>query len=223
MADEFEEELDAALPYETYEELSESTDAEHGYSLKQLKELKQSGFPKPAEVPWTHWNAPFKLSPRQELIVYLAAQGFSGQRIASEIGLSYNRTMIILSNPSMRALIAMKQKEIYGNQPKERLRLMTAKALDTLENVLDNEQEKSALRTDVAKYVIDQGVGKATQPVEVSGNLLSELIVRLDNEKSRDITDSAKKLDKPADPLEAFVEAHVPSDVKVGARGASEE
>lgn len=221
MSDEFEELDDAPLQHEMYEELL-ADEQGHGYTLEQLHELRTGGFARPPGVTKSEWESPFKLSSRQEMVIYLSSHGYGPKKIAEETGYSLSRVSDILRVPAIRNLISLKQKEIYGDQPKERLRKMSDKALATLDQILDNEQEKSSLKADVAKYVVDQSVGKATQTHEVKGNLLNELILRLDAEKSRDITPDSKKLDKPLDPLEAFVET-LPVDQKVGARGKSEE
>lgn len=221
MSDEFEEledDSDAPLQHELYQD-SKDEMVSHGYTRAQLIELRSGGFPKPIGVPWAHWFSPIELSPRQELVIYLAANGWGPKRIAEEIGITKERVGAILKTPGVRDLVALKQQEIYGNQPKERLRNMTNKALDTLDEILNNEQEKSQLKADVAKYVVDQGVGKPTQTHEVKGNLLSELIMRLDNDKSREVVQETEKLAKPPDALETFVETHIPTDVKVGDRG----
>lgn len=216
---------DDDMPMEALELYGElrNEEREHGFSAEQLRELKDGGFARPPGVPWSEWVSNKKLSHRHELIIHLAARGLSLRMIAEELGMTKERVGELLRAPEIRSIVSLKQKEIYGDAPKKRLQDMSNKALETLNNILDNEQEKSSLKADVAKYVVDQSVGKATQTHEVTGNLLNELIVRLDAEKSRVVSGETEKLAKPLDSLEAFVETHVPSNVKVGNRGTGQE
>lgn len=225
MSDDFEELEESAQAEATLEEQFQelkSIQRIESYTREQIEELRRGGMPKPEGVSWAEWNTPLKLNPGHELIIYLATKGWSYRKIAEETGYTREQVSNIMCAPEVRKLVALKNKEIYGDAPKARLQAMTNKALDNLEGILNNEQEKSSLKADISKYVIDQGVGKAQQAIEHSGNLLMDLITRLDSEKSRDITPESEKLAKSTDPIDAFIDDFVPKNMKVGVRGKSE-
>lgn len=203
-------------------ELSEETGildySEDQYTPEIIEEMKALGIPKPENVSWGSWIGPKDHSHRHDLIVHLAASGLPNKTIAAEIGMTDAWISVILSQPQMKAKIRAKQDELFGKDTRARLLALSQKALQGVEEVLDDKSAKNSDKLAASTYILDQAVGKAKQDVSIQGNLLGDLISRLDNLDSRPVLPQAEQLDTPPDSMQDFIDEFVPDNVKVGVR-----
>lgn len=188
------------------------------YSQEELEELKLMGFPKPENVSHADWHAKDTVHPKHELMIHFKALGWSNRKISDELGVAASTVGNVLGQTKIKDLVKIKQKELWGQNVRSRIEALSMKATDTLEEVIDNKQEKSNLKVDVAKYIIDQGIGKAKQDIKVEGSLISEFYARLDQigKPPRDVSDSAPHT---PDPVDMLVDEIVEENFIVGQRG----
>lgn len=176
------------------------------YSDEEVQEMKALGVPKPDGVTWGQWVGPKKESHVHEALIYMAASGATNKQIADDLGFTQSRISIILSKPSLKEKVRKVQEELWGDSAEKRFKNLLPKAIDTWERILNDTSEKSALQSDVASKVADRVLGKPKQEVSVAGNLLGDLISRLDQQQTRDVTDSVSdlKIEKRKDDAEKF-------------------
>ena len=203
---------------------NETADLEHphlktyqkSYPAHVIAEMKLMGMPKPDDVPWGDWVGPEDIRHRHDMIILLAAYGRTNNQIAEELGYTASRISIILSKTEIKNAIRETQDKLFGRNVRRRIDSMLNKSLDVMDAVLDNDQEKNALKVDIAKYLLDQGIGKAKQDVTIQGNLLADLLHRLD--VGRPTSAQTEKLAEPKHELDTFVDEYVVEDFRVGAK-----
>lgn len=198
------------------------------YSKEEIDELKLMGCAKPQEVSWGDWVGPKDHSHRHDFLIHLAAAGTPNNMIAEEMGMTESRISILLGQTEMKDKIKLVQEEYWGGNAQKRFENLLPKAIDVAQQVLENEAEKPALRADVAFRLMDRALGKPTQTTEVKGNLISDLLVRLDHmDKTERLVDEEseeeKALDKPKDAIDNFTDEFVPKEVTVGKKGVFDE
>jgi hypothetical protein len=132
----------------------------------------------------------YEMTPRQKRVIYLSAMGRTPIQIAEELGYSNAGVTNILRKPGVQERIAHQQSVIFQNDMKGWIKTLMTKSYGVIDEILTDHDEKSSVKLEAAKYVIDHVVGKATQNVEVSGNLLGDLITQLDEIKNTPIEPS---------------------------------
>lgn len=188
-----------------------------------IDELKAIGIPKPANVSWGKWVGPKDHSHRHDLICALAALGRTNNQIAEEIGMTAARVCIILQQQEIKTKIKTMQNNEFVNEARKRIESSLGKALDLLEEQMDNKQEASKIRQTAAIYIIDQGIGKSKQEVTHSGTVLGEFMHKLEQVTSHALDVTPKNLlAESNNPIDAFIVENVPDSVKVGKRGKEE-
>lgn len=183
-----------------------------------MDEMKALGLPKPQNVSFAKWIGPRDHKHRHELIIRLAAGGMTNVQIADEIGMSAARVGIVLAQPANKAKVKAVQEQLWGENVKKRMQTIASKALDTVEEIMNNKQERGATRLQASTYVLDQAVGKAQQTVNVQGSVLGELIHRIDTMAVRDVA-PLNALDAPQDTMDNFVNDLIPDQMTVGKKG----
>lgn len=191
-----------------------------GYTKSDLTELKALGEDKPDDVSWGDWVGPKDHSHRHDMMIVLAAYGKTNDEIAKTLGMTQGRVSIILGQSDFRKKVRLKQDELFGQDIRKRLETMMNKSLDVLEEVIDNQMEKTNNRMDAAKYILDQGMGKAKQELSVSGSLLADIIHRLDTGV---VSQVKNEIEKPVDPMDDFVDSFIDVDFKVGNKDGGKE
>jgi predicted transcriptional regulator len=190
------------------------------FTQEMLLEMKRLGLPKPEGIPWADWNAPADLNYKHDLFIMLAAHGHTIVEIAAETGYTELTIKNVVSSTKGRQAIRKLQDKIFSKNTRKRLEAKTQRALDIVEEIMENEQENNKVRLTAATYMLDQGLGKAKQEVEHKGSLLAEFMHKLDT--SSNLLEAQKPQDIPIDPLDTFVESIVETHV-VGAKVGQEE
>lgn len=153
---------------------------------KQILEIKRTlsvTGGKPPLVSNSRWAEVFEITPLYNKMIMLAAMGKRPNVIAEELDLSAVRIARLLNSPYVKQKVAAKQDSLFEGGAKMHMKVLINKAFGVFEEILENADEKSSVRLEAAKYVIDHVKGKAVQTHEVRGSLLADLITKIDNEK----------------------------------------
>jgi hypothetical protein len=173
------------------------------YSLDEIVQLKIAGEKQPDDCPDHEWRMPTERTHQHDLMILMASYGHSTKDIAEYLDVLPITVNNCVNLPENRTRIRKAQERLYGKDIRKRIQAMLHKSLDLMDEVLDSPTAKEQVRVDVAKYLLDQGVGKAKQEFEHSGSLLAEFLTKLDDIK--DTSRSAKET-KVMDSLETFVD-----------------
>lgn len=122
------------------------------------------------------------LSPRHRRLAQLAAEGRSNQDICRELGYVGSRVSVLLRNPHVAAEVTRLQERIFEETIESRLKSFAEPALSNIHMILTDRTNRVKISEKMAlsQWVIEKLDGKATQKVDVGGNLLSALMDRLD-------------------------------------------
>lgn len=192
------------------------------YSPDEIAAMRVLGLPKPEEVSWGDWSGPKTINHRRSYLIQLAASGLTNNEIAAEMGMSIGRVSVLLSNTKIRAAIAARQDQLWGDNSQQRFKRILNKAIDKAEELLDAPDTAANLQSDIAFKFMDRALGKPKQEVAVEGNLLADFIHKLDQEKDplpKDVTG----LDSEKDAIDEYLEKELPQDFVIGKRNANEE
>ena len=188
-----------------------------------LRELKRMGMPRPEGCPMSHWNEPEEINHRHDKILELLLDGVPKNKIAQALNMDYAYTLQIINSPKFKNEYRNLRNEREANVTKARLSHFFQDAAKTIGEIMNNKEEKGATRLSAAMYIADQSVGKSRQDIEVKTNVLSDVLIRLEEMKSRPVSEQSKTLDKPKDHLDNFVDSFITTEFKVGTRGISDE
>lgn len=224
------------LDRETYEKLTDDT-----LSDEMMAELKYSAIPKPPFVSDERWNKystlEKKLSPRHRQVVRMLALGKHPSVIQSELDMTDRAYYHLVGRPEIKALVLHQQDRMFSGNVKGQIKTLMTKAFGVVEKLLDDPDEKSSVKLEAAKYVLDHVVGRSAQKVEVTGNLLVDIMSQLDRVKETPIEPEYTKLqptlveiEKPVatakellasnkSDMDSLVESLVDSSFVVGKRG----
>jgi hypothetical protein len=195
------------------------------YNDEMLEEMKLAGLPKPVNVTLARWQGKGdeSINHRYNLLVNLAVLGTSIPEIASQIGYAPQTVTKVLDRPEIKARVKDLQDKHFGKNLRKRIELIATKATDVIEDVLDNPQEQTKHRLDAAKYMLDQSIGKAQQQLEVKGNMLQEVLIKLEQQERSLNTTHRNLLDKPRDHMDDFIDAELGEPIVVGKRNREQQ
>lgn len=141
------------------------------------------------------------LANREEVLIYLAAQGKTNSEIAALLDCSTSTVSSKMQEDRIQFEIRHVRQKLYGKDPKSRFQAMLPDALDVTEQILQNPNAKPQLRFQAAQEVMDRALGRPTQTVEHQGSLIRSLFERLDADKNPvqtiDITPDKRFLRNP--------------------------
>jgi len=205
--------------------------------------MKKHEVKRPPKVSHGRWMQPKELTARHYKMINLAANGSRASEIAEVVGMSLTKTQIFLAAPLVKKKIAARQALIFEDMTAP-MKMLFNRAFGTIEAILEDHDEKSSIKLEAAKYVIDHVIGKATQTVKHEGtSLLGEFMKRLDNERAvvekikstpiepeyvaievkKETADEAsatalKVLENSKDDMDTLVESIIQKDFVVGRR-----
>lgn len=162
-------------------ELVKDGSSRHGYTSADIIKLRKDGRPKPPEITWAEWNAPFKLNDNHEIMAHMAAAGKRPKDIADELGYSYQRVALLLNGERMKFRVKELQYQLFGKNQQRRFETLAAKAIDSLEEVVSDAKEKGTTRVMAAKEILDRAYGKPKQTIEHRDSKISSLYDKLDD------------------------------------------
>lgn len=137
------------------------------------------------------------LSNKQSLVAYLAAQGRTNSEIADALSMASSTVNTILQDERTQFEVKqLRHRLIGGRDVKQRFQSMLPKAVDAHEEILDNPNNKPALRFAAVQEVYDRALGKPKQTIEHEGSILRALYEKLDSKEGPspiiDVTPSAR-------------------------------
>ena len=127
---------------------------------------------------------PLKVPNIHEVIFYGAAIGESATKIAEDLGYSPATICNIINKEESKVKIKELRWRIFGEDAKKRFNNLVPKAMDVVEEILNDEKLKAETKLSAAREVFDRSLGKSVQHLDVGGNMVADLIKRLD-ERSR--------------------------------------
>lgn len=141
-----------------------------------------------------------KLTPRDRRIIDLFALGKSKHEISAELGLSMSQLNRKIGSQIFKAQVASKQSRMFENSAKGYMKTLMNKAYAVIETILEDDEERSSIKLEAAKFVVDHVVGKATNTTEFKGTLLVDVMNRLDLMKRDGPVIEAQILSAPDEP-----------------------
>lgn len=168
------------------------------------------------------WTKLKKISPKQEVLCHMAASGFSNQKICEELGYSDSRCSILLSDPLIKDRVRTIRESFWNDDVKKRFQRGAGRAMTVIEGAIDGTDRamKSKERLDAAKWLLEKTTGKAPAELQVTGNILINIMNQLDALK--DVTPTQITLQQvppgtqspspvtqapaePADPIDSWI------------------
>lgn len=235
---------EAGMTLSEYNELTDESITDEEVQL-----LRKHAIPRPPKVCTARLTQPAELTTRHKAIINHAALGLTAPQIAEEMGMYIGYVKKLLASPLFKQKIASAQNRIFENNGKAMMGILKNKAFAAIEFILEDDNEKSSVKLEAAKYVIDHHIGKAKQLHEMDTSLLSDIITKLDSEKhksperaveeiratpdepdyvakdvDKSLADKAsatalKVLEKSDDDMDTLVDNIVSGDFVVGRRG----
>ena len=118
---------------------------------------------------------------RFKLICYLKAVGFKNMDIKRTINATYGEINKVMKSESARAEIERVQREIFVAEPAKMFETILPEAVKVAVNAMMSKKTNTSVRVDAAFKFMDRALGKPSQSVEVSGNLIKDLIQKIDS------------------------------------------
>lgn len=182
-------------------------------------------YEKPAGITHAQWGAPTEQdsqdNSRHSLVLNLAAAGLSNAQIADEVGYSVSRVGQILLTPENKETVRKMQERFFGQSAADRIKSLVGKALDNVEHILESPQEKSNLKLDASKYILDHHLGKAMQKMEVKGNLFSSLLEQVEQLQRQGTLEQVIDV-TPRDEIDDFLDNEI-QGLTIGVRNREEK
>lgn len=200
---------------------------------EQISDLKALGIAKPPLVNWPRWMGPKDIKQKHELIIHLAASGKTNRQIARDpaIQMDDSRISIIINTPHIKEAIRNKIREYYGDDARAKFRSLADKSFEVFDSILSNPGERANVRLSAAEYIADQTIGKSQQTITLGGNLLIDLITKLDQTPSTEPTTTLASGDyktlppvpvipiaPPRDEVDNFVDTLELEEITIGKR-----
>jgi len=193
-------------------------------SQEQINEMKMLGLAKPETVSWERWNKIQNIRLEHQHMIRLAAGGIPQWKIAQDLGYEQAHVSKILNTPEVKAEIEQEIKDIYGDDWKKTIKDRNAKAVGVVDKVLEFGNAKEA--GGMAKWVLEQTVGKASQEIVEKKTSLTEVIFKIEQmnqaNQLRDVGSSSGNLPSEPDPFDTIIEQVIPKGMIVGKRSSNE-
>jgi len=193
------------------------------YPIETVREMRRLGLPKPQDCHSNQWNSRDEMNHRHETIIELMLAGWPKKRIAETLDFAYYAFIDLTNSETFQAAYKEARKKRRESLDKAVVTALYQDATEVLNKVMMNEDEKGSVRLDAAKYIIDQTVGKPEQKVHQTGSILHEFMSRVEELKSRPVSESPDLLVEPKNAIDTFIDEHVPEGFSVGKRGSTDE
>jgi len=127
-------------------------------------------------------GTPSKEKYRRKVICYLKAIGFRNRDIKNTLHCSLAEISKTLKSESAQEEIERIQREIFVAEPAKMFEAILPEAVKVAVNAMMSKKVNTSIRVDAAFKFMDRALGKPSQQVEVSHNLLKDLIQKMDTE-----------------------------------------
>lgn len=150
------------------------------FSEDQLISMREQGLERPEAISYSRWKAPRSQGIPYHPIVILAAADVKTEAIAELLQISINIVAVYLNEETIRQEIAMIQKTLMRKETNPRFLSLVPKAIDVAEEVMQDDNQKAAIRLAAAQLIMERALGRPTQQVDLGGSLIRTLFERLD-------------------------------------------
>lgn len=191
------------------------------FTPEDITELKLLGISKPALLAKHRWEAPLMLSQRHLDLISQVSQGKSMEELEHSSGYSQDKLDRFLASPSFMQYVHKHYTD--KNDPRKKLDSLGMQAVDTLQEVMENPEEKGNVRLAAATYVIDQAVGKAKQELSIQNTTIIQVMQRIEQLSSRPVSELSNLLAPKQDSMDAVIDDIVAESIVVGRRSNGEE
>lgn len=146
---------------------------------------------KPEEVSWgDHFLAPHRpLNQRQKRLAEMLFEGKRTQDIAKELNYTQPRVSVLKTNSKIMAEVERLRDKAFERTIDERMKDLGPMAMDALEELLMDPNVPITKKEGVAKWVVEMRAGKASQKIDVSGEItIGHFMDKLDTLPTKNVT-----------------------------------
>ncbi len=118
-----------------------------------------------------------------ERLIYLASRGLDRNEIAAAMGKTGRWVDESFRKDIVKSRVGKYTNKILKSLVKRRISNIADKAVDKLENLIDNDGTKDAVRLNAINSVLDRTLGRAEQKVSHEGNLIKKLYEEIKDER----------------------------------------
>ena len=127
------------------------------------------------------WQSDRRLKPKYEVMAYLLAVGSTQAKMCKQIGITQAWASTLLKKrPEIRIRANEIQEHYFGKNIDARFDAAMPMAMDVVEAILKDGEEKTGYRLDAAKWLLEKTTGKATQHISNETNVFVSLIDKFD-------------------------------------------
>lgn len=205
--------------------IPDTSSEESYYSESKILNMRAKGEDKPKDLSTSKWIAPVRYNLKSHPLCYLAGVGLSIHEIADMSDVPEETLKIMFLDEEVAEEIKKIKKFIFGNDPKKRFDALLSDAVDTIEEVMTDENQKGSTRLHAANIIKETVMGKPTQQFDVKINVVRQLYEKLDRMQSPQIIDVTpepkllpensfseqkeaiieKNEEQPEDPIDSFL------------------
>lgn len=175
-----------------------------------LWDMKRNGLPRPDNVPRRLWDSPQSINYNHENIADLLMLGYTKKEVAAKLEMHYQSILVITRSITFKTYFRERRKNREEALSRDGITDLFDVAVDTVGEIIQDEQAKQHVRLAASQFVIEQSVGKAKQEVKVeSTNLHAQVLARIDElkkMKSEGVT-SGNILDKTPNRFQNVLDA----------------
>ena len=146
------------------------------------------------------------------------AAGATNKAIAEEFGYSEARISIIFQKKEVAEKVKQLQEEYWGHNTDKRFQNLANQAISVYEDVINEKGASHRDKISAANALLDRALGKAQQSISVEGNVLGDLIARLDAQDARNKEQPSLDSNQEKDEVDTFMEDFVGEGLVVGKR-----
>lgn len=125
----------------------------------------------------------YGLTADTERLIYLASRGLDKHEIAGAM----NKTALWVKETFRKDIVKSKvskyENKVLNTLIKRRIGNIADRAVDKLENLIDNKDTKDSVRLNAINSVLDRTLGRAEQKVSHEGNLIRQLYEEIKDER----------------------------------------
>jgi len=192
------------------------------FTPEMVESWKEIGLSRPEWIPLTDWEMGEDLTPKQTMICKCTALMMTRQQVSELTGASESYIDNVINSRVGKAEIESVQDKFLSNT-KKMLDDILPLAIKTAFQVMLDPKTKPQVKADAAFRFMDRVMGRPTQQVEVSTNLIRQVYEKLDATEANKVVDITIKrienaaietkpeevVSEPADPVDAWVKENL--------------
>lgn len=153
-----------------------------GVSPETIREARRLCMPRPDHITEDEWNQAVQkdVNYQQRLAIYMLAWGMPNVKVAQSIGSNPSTIVEWKKNPVFLQEVSALQMEIFGRDPVKAIKNLIPSAIGRVAETMNDEKVKAQTRLSAAQDILDRGMGKAVQKVNIEETSLRKVIENLD-------------------------------------------